>query len=240
MRQDERAKEMTRQQHQTAYVCRARFMRKGALSYIGHLDLKTVFERAVRRAELPLLYSQGYNPRPMLVFALPIGVGIDTTGDYVDVSMSVPVDAEEFKTKVNEELPDGLKVLEAITIDEPKRSLMSVVTVAEYDLEAKGITQAVIDLFAREEVLVERKSKGKVKVGDIRPLMIKPIPSPDPDKAHIMVYAGSTQNLRPDVLLEALCVHEGYSREEAAECRVTRTALYGGEYPDIEGIERLV
>ena len=78
MNAEEQLKEMTRKQHQHEYVCRGLFERKGALSYIGHLDLKAVFERELRRAELPLLYTQCFNPSTMLDFALPLGVGIET------------------------------------------------------------------------------------------------------------------------------------------------------------------
>ena len=241
MRQDDRAAEMTRQQHLTQYVCRARFARKGALSFIGHLDLMKVFERAIRRAELPILYTQGYNPRPMLVFALPLGVGIDTTGDYVDAAMAVPVSAEEFIAKVNPELPADLEVLSCVSIDEPQRSLMSVVTYAEYEIEAPGITEPALKLFSHEEILMEKKNKkGKIVSTDIRPLIIKPFEDSTPDKVHILVSAGSVSNLRPDIFISAVCKHEGYSREKANEAVITRTALYGGEYPDIVGIEGLV
>src|SRR5665647_1069663 len=86
MNQSEREKAMTLLLHQKAYICRFRFARSGSLSYVGHLDLMRTFERSLRRAGLPLLHSQGYNPRPMMVFALPLGVGISTTDDYLDVS----------------------------------------------------------------------------------------------------------------------------------------------------------
>ena len=82
MLQSEREKMMTMQPHQTAYVQRCTFTRSGATTFLGHLDLMTCFERAARRAELPILYSQGYNPRPMMVFALPLGVGIETTSAW--------------------------------------------------------------------------------------------------------------------------------------------------------------
>ena len=95
MLQNERSLEMTRQQHQTEYVVRCLFERVGDASFVGHLDLMHTFDRAIRRAEMPILYTQGYNPRPMMVFALPLGVGIDTLGDYVDISLSRVVDAEE-------------------------------------------------------------------------------------------------------------------------------------------------
>lgn len=231
---------MTRQQHQHEYVCRGVFERKGALSYIGHLDLKAVFERALRRAELPLLYTQGFNPRPMLVFALPLGVGLDTEGDYFDVSMEVPVEPEEYIRRINEELPDGLRVLSAVSIDEPKNSLMSVVTCASYRIEAPGITDAVLKVFGQESVETMKKSKGREIKVDIRPLLIKPLTSSTPDAAEYMCYAGSQQNLRPDVLLKALCETQGYDEKAALDARITRLALYGGTYPDLTSIEGLL
>ena len=238
MNAQEQLREMTRKAHQHEYVCRGLFERKGALSYIGHLDLKAVFERALRRAGLPILYSQGFNPRPMLVFALPLGVGINTEGDWLDVSMEVPVDADEYVRRINEELPDGLRVIRAVSIDEPKNSIMSVVTCASYRIEAKGVTQAVLDLFGQNEIITKKKSKGREVEVDIRPLLIKPLTSSSPDCAEYMCYAGSKQNLRPDVLLKALC-EAGFSRAEADEAVITRLELYGGEYPDLSTIEGL-
>ena len=239
MNAEEQLKEMTRKQHQHEYVCRGLFERKGALSYIGHLDLKAVFERALRRAELPLLYTQGFNPRPMLEFALPLGVGIDTEGDWVDVVMEVPMDPEEYVRRINEELPEGVHVIRAVSLDEPKKSLMSVVTCAEYRIEAPGITDAIINVFAQEHVETTKKSKGKEVKTDIRPLLIKPLTSSTPDAAEYMCFAGSQQNLRPDVLLKAVCECTGYDSAKAAEARVTRLALYGGTYPDLTSIEGL-
>lgn len=240
MNAQEQLKEMTRKTHQHEYVCRGLFEREGALSYIGHLDLKAVFERALRRAQLPLLYSQGFNPRPMLVFALPLGVGIDTKGDWIDVSMEVPVEADEFVKRINDELPEGLRVIRAVSIDEPKNSLMSVVTCAEYRIEAPGITKALLELIALEHVETTKKSKGKEVKVDIRPLIIKPLTSSTPDRAEYMCYAGSQQNLRPDVLLKAICETCGYDEALAAEARITRLALHGGNYPDIKSIEGLM
>lgn len=240
MNNEERLKQMTRQLHQHEYVSRGVFERKGALSYIGHLDLKAVFERALKRAELPLLYTQGFNPRPMLVFALPLGVGIDTEGDYLDVSMEVPVDPEEYIARLNAELPDGLRVLHAVSIDEPKNSLMSVVTCAEYRIEAPGITDKVLKIFGRDQVETTKKSKGREVKVDIRPLLIKPLTTSTPDCAEYMCYAGSQQNLRPDVLIKALCETEGFDEKTALEARVTRLALYGGTYPEITSIEGLL
>lgn len=239
MNAKEQLMQMTRKTHQHEYVCRGLFERRGALSYIGHLDLKAVFERALRRAQLPILYSQGFNPRPMLVFALPLGVGINTEGDWLDVSMEVPVDADEYVRRLNAELPDGLKMIKAVSIDEPKNSIMSVVTCAEYRIEAPGITQAMLDLFARDSIITTKKSKGRQIEVDIRPLLIKPLTSSAPDAAEYMCFAGSQKNLRPDVFINAMCETAGLPEQVASEAIVTRTSLYGGEYPSLCGIEGL-
>jgi len=173
----------------------------------------------------------------MLEFALPLGVGIDTEGDWVDVAMEVPLDPDEYVRRVNEELPDGVHVIRAVSLDEPKKSLMSVVTCAEYRIEAPGITDALLNVFAQEYVETTKKSKGREVTTDIRPILIKPLTSSTPDRAEYMCYAGSQQNLRPDVLLKAICETTGYSSEAAAEARITRLALHGGTYPDITSIE---
>ena len=118
----------------------------------------------------------------------------------------------------------------------------------------EGTRFRIVGLFERPESVVNtkyqyiapllddyaKKSKGKIKTADIRPLMIKPVEAISPDLIEVMVYAGSVKNLRPDVLLSALVRYEGLSQDAAADCVVTRTGLFGGEYPDIEEIEGLV
>ena len=126
-----------------------------------------------------------------------------------------------------------------MSLDEPKKSLMSVVTCAGYRIEAPGITDALLKVFAQEQVETTKKSKGREVRTDIRPLLIKPLTSSAPDSAEYMCYAGSQQNLRPDVLLKAICECTGYDSALASEARITRLALYGGNYPDITSIEGL-
>lgn len=242
MLQNERSLEMTRQQHQTEYVVRCLFERVGDASFVGHLDLMHTFDRAIRRAEMPILYTQGYNPRPMMVFALPLGVGIDTLGDYVDISLSRVVDAEEFMEKVNKNLPRGVKLYGGINIDEPKNSLMSVVTTAMYRIKAPGVQEPMLRLFEKDEIKVEKKSKGKIVETDIRPLLLskaQKMPE-DKDVCELYVCAGSVKNLRPDVLMSALCKYEGYDEEAALNAEVTRLSLFGGEYPKLLDIKELL
>ncbi len=227
------------QPHQTAYVQRCIFQRGGPTVFLGHLDLMTCFERAARRAELPILYSQGYNPRPEMVFALPLAVGIETRKDYLDVSLSCPYDAEKFVNEMNTYLPSGLQILKSNAIPEPKDSIMSIVSVASYRLEAKGIRKAMEDAFARETLIVEKFAKGKTKEVDIRPLLIAPFQasSDDPDAAEFYCGAGSEKNVRPDLILASLQKYCGMEPRTADNTRVIRLGLFAGEYPRIIPLE---
>ena len=99
---------------------RLRFARREPAIWLGHLDLMRTFERTVRRAGLPVTWSQGYNPRPHLEFALPIGVGLATQDDYVDILMTEPLDESELLERLNKAFPMGIQVLEVKIV--PARS----------------------------------------------------------------------------------------------------------------------
>lgn len=241
MLQSERAKMMTMQEHQTAYVQRCSFARSGATVYLGHLDLMTCFERACRRAGLPILYSQGYNPRPMMVFALPLGVGIETRCDYLDVSLKCPYDASKFTEELNAFLPDGLRIIKSKEIPEPKDSIMSIVTTASYRFEAKGIRVAMEKAMKEETLIVTKMAKGKEKQTDIRPLLISlsQASDGDPDSVEFYAFAGSERNVRPDLIRSSLSKYCGMDPDLAENARVIRTGLFAGEYPRITPIDEV-
>ena len=241
MNQSEREKAMTLLLHQKEYIIRFRFARSGSLRYIGHLDLMRTFERSMRRAELPLLHSQGYNPRPMLVFALPLGVGIATSDDYLDMALSEERDVKSTIDALVPMLPDGLSILDGWSVPETRVSIMAIVSAASYRLRAPGIADAVSKLYERVTVLVEKKSKGQIRTLDIRPLMLSIVAdgSSDKDACTVLVCAGSHENVRPDLLLKALTTYVDYPLSDGSNCDVERTGLFAGEFPDLKRIREM-
>jgi len=241
MNQSERDLEMTRLPHQTGYIYRLRFSRSGSLAYIGHLDLMRTFERAFRRSGLCLMHSQGYNPRPIMVFALPLGVGIESDRDYLDVSFVLNLAVQDILSAVRPCLPPDLSIISGWQTQESKGSIMALVSAATYRLEAPGIVCAIKSLLQKEEIIVKKKSKGQIRSLDIRPLILDAI-AKDPikeDDITVVVLAGSHENLRPDLLLSALVEYAGYSQDLAANCRVIRTGLFAGVYPNLKTFEEL-
>ena len=90
----------------------ARFCKKGILRYISHLDVLRLFQRAVRRAHLPVTLSQGYTPRYKISFRGALKLGMESEGEDIVFSMDKWIESEEFKWRINERLPEGIRLVE--------------------------------------------------------------------------------------------------------------------------------
>lgn len=221
-----------------AVSLRLRFCRQEPAIWLAHLDMMRTFERSVRRAGIPVAYSGGFNPRPRLSFALPIGVGTATEDDRLDIQLedgtaAVQTRVAEWTDALNRNLPDGLAVCAGELADSGGPSLMSLVTAAEYRLQTVGLQAAIRQLEARDDLAawtVDKNSKGKTIKTDIRPLILT-IRLEGPDQAIIQVRAGSRQNLRPDLFLQILVLQGGLDETAAADSGITRTRLWLGEEP---------
>lgn len=225
---DDAARTLRDKQHeQFSPAIRLRFARQGPPVWLAHLDLMRTFERSVRRAALPVAYSRGFNPRPQLAFALPIGTGLATIDDYVDITLTEPLDPEAAADQLNRFLPDGLRILAARTVSSAGPSLMSRIMAAEYQLAGAGIAAAAARLDAlppEEPWQAEKNSKGKTITIDIRPLLMN-LTVEAPDQLRIRVRAGSQVNLRPDLYLAALVRLGGMDALAAADTAITRLRL---------------
>ncbi len=204
---------------------RIRFARTGPAAWLAHLDLMRTFERSLRRTGLPLAFTQGFSPHPVMTFALPLGVGVDTEADVADIALSEDVAPEDFAARLSAAFPEGLRVLSAHLAPEGGESLMAAVRAATYELSGPGVGTAAGRLPPEGPLVVEKKGKDGAKPVDVRPLLIA-LEVRSPDGVRVLVKAGSRENLRPDLFLQALSVHAGLPSEEAADAAIVRTALW--------------
>lgn len=138
------------------------------------------FQRAFRRADLPLAYSNGFNPHPLLSFATALSVGYTSDCEYFDVMLSEYVSPAEFKRRVNAVLPQGVHIVDAVDAGEFKASLTPLMRSAEYDIElefAESVPReafyaAVDEILNGGEIIVSKKTKGGIKDVDIRPMLL--------------------------------------------------------------------
>ena len=154
---------------------RALFQKTGNAIYISHLDLMRVFQRAFKRAGLPLTHTQGYNPRPSVSIALPLSVGVESGCELLDFDLyGEKVPNEEILARLNAALIEGVKVLAVYDEASKIKSLayLDCVVTMEYDagIPADAV-DAITELFSRTEVIVEKKSKNGIKEENIIPMI---------------------------------------------------------------------
>ena len=116
----------------------ASFYKHEQVMFVSHLDMQRLFQRAFRRADLPLAYSNGFNPHPLLSFATALSVGYTSDCEYFDVMLSEYVSPAEFKRRVNAVLPQGVHIVDAVDAGEFKASLTPLMRSAEYDIELES------------------------------------------------------------------------------------------------------
>ena len=89
---------------------RIKFAKTGVMKFVGHLDVMRYFQKAIRRAELPIAYSEGFSPHMLLSFASPLGVGISSTGEYFDMVLAENMKTDEIVKRLNATMVEGMEV----------------------------------------------------------------------------------------------------------------------------------
>lgn len=153
---------------------RALFEKTGNARYISHLDLMRLFQRAFKRAGLPLTHTQGFNPRPSVSIALPLSLGVESRCELLDFDLEVPVDCGEIREKLNASLVEGVFVREVYEQGDKIKNLALLQSrlVLEYDRQIpEGVIELLQNLFSRPELIVEKKGKNGMTQQDIIPLL---------------------------------------------------------------------
>lgn len=186
-------------------VIRVKYQKKEEVKYVGHLDTMRTFVRCLKRTDIPLSYSKGFNPRIQISFALPLGVGVTSESEYFDLQLESRMNINLFISELNSTLPKGFRVLEAY-YPEGKESLMSLVKEAIYEITIHDDVSfdAISQLFQQDEILIEKESvKNKTTV-------VKNIKEGIIDyqiqgnNCIFHVTAGSSNNLNPNTIIEAI------------------------------------
>src|SRR5215207_3934478 len=113
---------------------RITFAKQGALRYTGHLDLHKLWERAARRAQLPLAYSKGFHPQPKMNIAAALPLGFSSRCEVMDMKLEHEIQLDGIREKLQQTLPEGIQVLHVENADEHAPALQTQVTLAEYEV----------------------------------------------------------------------------------------------------------
>ena len=197
---------------------RLKYEKNDEVKYLGHLDTVTMFDRTFRRSNIDIKFSQGFNPKANIVFALPSGSGLISKSEIVEIELENDIDANEIIDILNNNLPIGFKIVEANYVTDNK-SLMAKVIESEYEVYIKfensnsdKLVNSIKNIFNSNEIFVDKKvkpDKPKIQI-DIKPYLIyvyveKYVDNENYDMVIKMkAKAGSKENLRPDYIIQAI------------------------------------
>ena len=175
-------------------LVRLKYCKDGPIKYISHLNLAQVFTRTLRRADIPVVISNGFNPRFRISFGPPLPLGISSTSEYLDIKLKEDIKVEELTERLNLVLPQGLKILQAKIIPSSADSLVKVIDKASYvitlkikerlldstaknqEAELRGLKQEIEENNKRflnlNEINLEKQTKNGSKRVDIRPSIL--------------------------------------------------------------------
>lgn len=201
---------------------RIKFRKYGVMKFIGHLDVMRYFQKAMRRAEIPIAFTSGYSPHMIMSFAQPLGVGITSDGEYMDIELTEKISSERAVMQLNEVMVEGIDVVSFVQISEEKKaSGMTITAAADYHIflqESAKTSEITLpipeewkkgaeDFLFRDQILVWKKTKKSEKEVDIKPLIYN-MDVMD-DRIYLFLATGSEQNLKPDLVMETFLKYRG-------------------------------
>lgn len=192
---------------------RMEFVRDKGLRFISHLDLLKTIERSLRRAGVPLAFSEGFNPHPKIAFASALAVGLTSSGEYMDIETNQDVDPQKLVSDINNNLPAGLKINRAVSVEKSLPALMAVVNRALYQVTVvlkdpvtdDELKEAIDKLSNQEEISITRNTKKGPREKNIKAGIVKIKGRADNKELFLemLLFAGEV-NVRPEEVVQAL------------------------------------
>ncbi len=191
-----------------AMKVRIKFSKQGPVKFLGHLDTMRYFQKAIRRAELPVAFSGGYSPHMIMSFAAPLGVGTTSRGEYFDVEFTETIPTNEIVKRLNSTMAEGMEILSARQVEDGKASkAMSLVAAADYYVEFREGKEPEINwkdkvaaFLNQSEIPVMKKTKKSEKEVDIRPFIYKM--EVQENKIFYMLASASANYTKPELVTD--------------------------------------
>ena len=199
---------------------RIKFRKFDTLRFIGHLDVMRFFQKVMRRAEIPIAFTGGFSPHMIMSFASPLGIGLESDGEYLDIELTEPIKSNEAVRRMNEAGVEGIEVLSFLQIAEEKKMTgMTILAAADYLVTPKADLcssklfpvnwQDTFSSFMKQdEIRVMKQTKRSEREVDLRPLIYHW--ECRGDSVFVRTAAGSTENLKPDLIIDTFLKYAGW------------------------------
>lgn len=210
---------------------RIKFAKYGVMKFIGHLDTMRFFQKAVRRAEIDVKYSEGFSPHQIMSFAAPLGVGIESFGEYMDIELCSMTSPEDIMHALNQVMVDGIEILSVTVLPDHAKNAMASVAAASYRLCMKegvfpvdDLAGKIWDFYEQDTIPYTRETKKSVIELDLKQGIYE-IDADSDGTIRMLVNASSSGNIKPSMVFEKFCLFAGVEIPSSA-CQVVRLETY--------------
>lgn len=212
---------------------RIKFKKFGPVKFIGHLDVMRFFQKGLRRAEIDVAYSTGFSPHQIMSFASPLGVGLESNGEYFDVEILTPISSQEFMDKFNAVSTPWIQITDVRLLPDKAGNAMASVASAGYTISFRddralkeGWQQKFADFMNQPQILVTKATKKGTAEIDLKPAIYEYKVSED--SLYLLVNASSEGNIKPTLVMDAFAAYCGEILEDNA-LMIVREDTYGSK-----------
>lgn len=188
---------------------RIKFSKHGPVKYIGHLDILRYFQKSMRRAEVDIAYSTGFSPHQIMSFAQPLGVGMESDGDYLDIELKSHNGAKYLIDRLNSVMVPGMRIENAVELPDGVKNAMASIAAASYTVTLKSgdmfpseVLEKWDEFIASDSILITKETKKNTLEVDLKPHIYEA--SLMPKMFTCLVDASSSGNIKSTQILEAL------------------------------------
>lgn len=189
---------------------RIKFTKQGPMKFIGHLDTMRYFQKVMRRAQVDIRYSEGFSPHQIMSFAAPLGVGLTSNGEYMDIEVLSTENSKTMMERMNRTMAEGTEILSYRLLEDSSKNAMSIVAAADYLLafrenfkpqDLDGFFREFLEFCGRPQIMITKETKKGQREMDLKPLIYKA--ERQRDSVFLQVSAGSVNNIKPELVMEA-------------------------------------
>lgn len=204
---------------------RLTFSRTGTAKYISHLDMQRTMQRALKRAEIPIWYSEGFNPHPYLSFVCPLPVGVEGEKEMVDFRLADNMTGEEICRRLNQVFPQGFSAESAFPPQDKARELAYAKYTVTFD---KSMKDHFFEFWSEKALPVIKKTKRAEKEIDLKQKLCRYEITEKHNSFSFSAFypCSSEETLNPNLLIKAFEAHSG----ETGPCQIVRNSFYKADF----------
>ena len=208
---------------------RIKFAKYGVMKYIGHLDIMRYFQKCMRKADVDIAYSTGFSPHQIMSFASPLGVGVESNGEYFDIELNSGSGVDVLN-KLNSVMVDGMRIISVRKLPDGVKNAMASIAAARYTVTMKenfnqecDNIEKVKDFLERDNIIILKTTKKSEMEFDLKPHIYEF--SYDGTSYRMLVDASSAGNIKPISVIEEYAKFCGIIID-ASKYQIIREEIY--------------